>query len=336
MLVNLHTTIKYMLHTYGRIPAGEVEISFEMPTQEWVDSLMRPTINLFLFDIQENTELRQTNMQTTRGNGTAAQRMPPRRFDLRYLVSALSTEAADEHLLIWRALAALMKYQYFPPDALGAGLLAILEREQATQQRDQLAAFLDEQRQTSAKLRTQPAAFLGDQQGAIARLRAFVETLQLEPPVRAGLAALLPEPQLVAKVCKDGEAPRALDVWGALNMPPRPALLYVVTAPVDLDITIEAPLVLTRTLRTRPPAAKADESWSVGGVVRDAAGQPQPDLVVSVKGRAAKGSRTNGAGQYVLGNLQPGELELLVTREGDVLKVARIDVPSDSYDIALD
>lgn len=49
------------------------------------------------------------------------------------------------------------------------------------------------------------------------------------------------------------EAPKTLDLWGALELPPRPALLLSVTAPLDLELEFEAPLVLTRITRfTRP------------------------------------------------------------------------------------
>src|SRR5579859_7156919 len=108
MIAELHTSIQRLLYEQGRIPADEVEVTFEMPTREWVDSRMRPTINLFLFELTENTELRKTGMQSTHSNGRTVMRMPPRRFDLRYMLSVFTTIASDEHLLIWRALGTLL------------------------------------------------------------------------------------------------------------------------------------------------------------------------------------------------------------------------------------
>src|SRR5689334_16423285 len=104
MLTELHTTLQQVLYQRGGIPADEVDIRFEMPTKQWVDSLTRPTINLYLFEMEENIELRQTANQMSRGNGQAQYRIPPRRFDLRYMVSVLTTVIQDEHLLLWRTL----------------------------------------------------------------------------------------------------------------------------------------------------------------------------------------------------------------------------------------
>src|SRR5262245_20545464 len=110
MLTNTSHALQQLLWSSGRIDSEEVDIRFEAPTKCWVAPLNRPTINLFLFDVQENTEKRETNVQTVRSNGKAERRLPPRRFDLKYMVSALSTEIEDEHHLLWRILSTLMKY----------------------------------------------------------------------------------------------------------------------------------------------------------------------------------------------------------------------------------
>src|SRR5688500_15689657 len=102
VLTNSNQALQQLLWSMGQIDSEEVDIRFEAPTKDWVASLTRPTINLFLFDVQENTEKRETNVQTIRSNGKAERRMPPRRFDLRYMVSALTTEIEDEHQLLWR------------------------------------------------------------------------------------------------------------------------------------------------------------------------------------------------------------------------------------------
>ena len=80
MLVTLHEIIKQLLHERGNITPSEVDISFDAPTKEWIDRLMRPTISLFLFDVRENSDLRQTSFQSTRLNGRAQRRLPPRPY----------------------------------------------------------------------------------------------------------------------------------------------------------------------------------------------------------------------------------------------------------------
>lgn len=69
MLLELHNTIQRLLYERGNISPHEVDITFEAPTRERIDKLIRPTINLFLFDLQENTELRQSDFERTRNNG---------------------------------------------------------------------------------------------------------------------------------------------------------------------------------------------------------------------------------------------------------------------------
>src|SRR5438270_10597726 len=118
MLLELHNTLQRLLYDRGQINPREVDIQFEAPTRERIDKLTRPTINMFLFDLQENTELRQSNFETTRNNGRAERRQAPRRFDLRYMVSVLTTEVEDEHQLLWRVFLTLVRHPHFPPEVL--------------------------------------------------------------------------------------------------------------------------------------------------------------------------------------------------------------------------
>lgn len=118
MLLELHTMLQRLLYERGQINPQEVEIRFEAPIQERIDRLLLPTINFFLFEVQENVELRQNAYQTVRANGRGERRPPPRRFDLHYMVSALSSEIEDEHLLLWRVLTTLVRYPHLPDELL--------------------------------------------------------------------------------------------------------------------------------------------------------------------------------------------------------------------------
>lgn len=118
MLLELHTILQRLLYEQGQISPQEVEIRFEAPTRERVDRLLLPTVNLFLFEVSENVELRQNTYQTVRGNGRAERRSVPKRFDLHFMVSALSSEIADEHLLLWRVLTTLVRYPQIPEELL--------------------------------------------------------------------------------------------------------------------------------------------------------------------------------------------------------------------------
>src|SRR5262245_19227354 len=121
MINAIHSTIRQLIHTHGIDPL-DVDVRFDTPLEEWVASLTQPTINVHLFDVQENTEKRETNMQVTRGNGKAERRMPPRRIDLYHMVSVLTGDIEDEHELLWRVLATLMKYAEFPQEVIAEPL----------------------------------------------------------------------------------------------------------------------------------------------------------------------------------------------------------------------
>lgn len=118
MLLELHNTFRRLLYERGQISPQEVDIRFEAPTQERAERLLLPTLNFFLFEVRENTELRQSAYQTRQVNGRAERRSAPKRFDLHYMVSALSSESEDEHLLLWRALTTLGRFPQIPEELL--------------------------------------------------------------------------------------------------------------------------------------------------------------------------------------------------------------------------
>ena len=272
MLAELHGSIEQLVHHQGQVPASDVDVRFEAPRRDWVASLTRPTLSFFLFHVQENTDLRHTNLETSRDNGRAVYRVPPRRFDLRYMVSALTSVVEDEHLLLWRALVTLLKHPTFP------------------------------------------AALLPD-------------------------ALRLLDPPLTTQVSKPDDAGTLLDLWSGLETAPRPALLYVVTAPVDLDITRLSPLVLTRTARYASALAEAGAGAEVrthiGGTVRDGEGRPIAGATVSVDGRAADGAPTGIDGTFTLPGVAAGAVTLRVMRAGESPKLVRVEIPSESYDIVV-
>ena len=278
MLSDLNVALQHLLEERGRIPAEDVDVTFDPPVKAWVDARTRPTVNLFLFDIEENTELRDAAVHTSREHGRGVHRMPPRRFDLHYLVSALTTDNADEHLLLWRTLVTLLQHPQLPRELLPDALCT------------------------------------------------------------TGVP-------LIGKVTKPEGAPRTLDLWATLDVPPRPALLYLVTVPVDLDVVIEAPLVLTRTARyARSLAAGTPDAGApgaevrthIGGTVRDRRGHPHAGARVTVEGSAAEGAVTTRDGAFVLHGVPVGAVTLRVSRAGRPPKLTKIVVPSDSYEVVVD
>jgi hypothetical protein len=98
-----------------------VEIRFDAPDREWAASLAGPTVNLFLYDVREATELRPMEWAPEPGNGGRELR-PPLRIHASYAVTAWTREVEDEHRLLSQLLAVLYAYPVIPDDLLSATL----------------------------------------------------------------------------------------------------------------------------------------------------------------------------------------------------------------------
>jgi Pvc16 N-terminal domain/Carboxypeptidase regulatory-like domain len=274
MLTSLHESLKTLLRQQGGIAAEDVNIEFEIPSRSWVGTLTKPTINFFLHDLEENANLRKTNFEqvSARGSATSITKAPPRRLNLRYQVTVFSGEVRDQHELLWRVTAVLMRHHELPTELLPLTIK------------------------------------------------------KLELPVSA-------------RVSQPEDGPRGNDLWNGLELPPRPSLLYLLTVPLDLDLTLQSPLVLTRSLQLQSSEAgvpgSAGQSLTVGGVIRGADGKPVSGVSVWRENSSAAGSTTDEYGRYVLGNVPEGVLLLRVAAPGGAPTQHSVNVPSGTYDLEL-
>jgi hypothetical protein len=98
------------------------DIRFDVPNREFNSRLAKPTLCLYLYNIQENRDLRGWNWEVTRGNGSAEIRRPPVRLDCTYMITAWSSEVEDEHRLLAGAARALFRNPVLPQEILQGGL----------------------------------------------------------------------------------------------------------------------------------------------------------------------------------------------------------------------
>lgn len=124
MFQDLDEVLRQLLIREIPIKNGEVDITFDQPTREWVSRLSRPTLNLFLYDVRENVKMRGSQQWTIerRPDGTAVQRRTPVRVGLRYMITAWANDPNDEHNLLARALMALFRQPHLPEDLLPESL----------------------------------------------------------------------------------------------------------------------------------------------------------------------------------------------------------------------
>jgi hypothetical protein len=122
MLQDLDKTLEKLLRSElpSLINQQTYHFSFDTPDKESITTT--PAINLFLYDVRENLELRSSVDTVARqANGTALRSRPPARVDCSYLITAWPTKASDpeeEHWLLGAVMEVLLRYPKLPAAVL--------------------------------------------------------------------------------------------------------------------------------------------------------------------------------------------------------------------------
>lgn len=125
MIQDVDDTLRELLVQKGSIDPTLVDIRFELPNKEWVATVTKPTLNLFLYDVRENRELRSAQRTLTRADDvTGTLTRAPVRMDLSYLITAWTTDVADEHQLLGGVLTTLLRFPLLPAEVLKGSLPA--------------------------------------------------------------------------------------------------------------------------------------------------------------------------------------------------------------------
>jgi len=129
MIHDLDGTLEALLRS--ELPSelsGQVAISFAPPDSDFPPSAVTPpAIDLFLYDVRENTELRSNDALLERANGSAVSHPPPVRMDCSYLITAWPSEssptpAEDEHRLLGEVIVVLLRHSTIPEPMLQGSL----------------------------------------------------------------------------------------------------------------------------------------------------------------------------------------------------------------------
>ena len=186
MFADLDETIRSLLIREVPLDPSEIDVSFATPDREWSSRLTRPTVNCFLCDVRENVKLRSTERQVRRdANNHVVSSRAPVRIDATYQLTAWARAPEDEHQLLWRVLAAVIRNSMIPTELL-----------QGTLKEQPLAI------PTSAvKPEQMPANFADLWQALDNRIRpvlTYVVTLALDPEVVATSPMVLKAPVIRA------------------------------------------------------------------------------------------------------------------------------------------
>ena len=126
MINDLDETLKQLLVKKAGLDPAEVDISFDIPTSEWSTPVTRPTVNLYLYDLRENRQLRETYWDDEVGeDGKINLKRRPLRIDLSYMITCWTSSAEDQHRLLWRVVETFFRHSPIPEDVLQGDLLQL-------------------------------------------------------------------------------------------------------------------------------------------------------------------------------------------------------------------
>ena len=130
MIHDLDITLENLLKR--ELPAAlvdQVAISFAAPDSEFPpQNVSPPAVDLFLYDVRENLELRDVQwMQNRDDDGNITRRRAPVRVDCSYLITAWASESSpsrslEEHHLLSEVMVALLRYPTIPEAMLHGAL----------------------------------------------------------------------------------------------------------------------------------------------------------------------------------------------------------------------
>jgi hypothetical protein len=134
MLRLLDEALEAMLRDRVPLSANEIDVAFDAPNSDWSGSLIRPTVNLFLWAVAPSESQGVAGMAVFEENGRRVRRPPHPRLQCSYLVTAWTNDISDEHQLLGAVLAAVMREPeveepFLPTPLIGAPVTVSIARE---------------------------------------------------------------------------------------------------------------------------------------------------------------------------------------------------------------
>ena len=102
------------------LPGSDVELVFDAPTKDWAARRNTPTVDMYLYDIREDLRRRERGVinDYDQAGHVVRRRLPPRYFNLSYLVTAWTQRPEDEHRLLSALLACFLRHDAIPDELL--------------------------------------------------------------------------------------------------------------------------------------------------------------------------------------------------------------------------
>jgi len=144
MFADLDETLRQLLIRDVPLPSSDADIAFERPDREQTARFSRPTVDLFLFSIDENLELMQSGWNVTRHpDNSTTLRWPELRVDLRYLVTVWTQAIDDEHNLLFHLYRTFRRFAVLPADILQGAMARQTRPIPITIERGEISPLMD-------------------------------------------------------------------------------------------------------------------------------------------------------------------------------------------------
>ena len=125
MLDYLDETIEAFFRATVPLGSAEVDVSFEPPDREWTAKLTRPTVNVFLWDIRRSATRSRVGLEEGQRDGVRYRRMALPVVELRYLITAWTSDHGDERALLGGLMGALLTHSQIPTEFLAPPLAGL-------------------------------------------------------------------------------------------------------------------------------------------------------------------------------------------------------------------
>lgn len=336
MIRDLSLTLQAMLDDpalAARFPElAEAQVSFDRPSEKFAPP--QPTINLFLYDIRENLELRSNEPVVELRDGAAVIRRPPMRVACTYLVTAWPVGGAEPMLQEQRLLSQVLQVLAANP----------------TIPHQHLVGSLAGQEPPLPVVTTQPEGLKNPSEFWTAvgnKLRPSISltvTISLDPYAEPEAAPLVTTKGVVLEQMPGGSQAASSSSSAPSNASSTArtapagsfsaaAARTSAAAPGGPGLAAAAP---TRQSSSSSPSS-ASERFAVGGRVTDAAGEPVAgaSLTLTPPGVVA---RTDAEGRFVFPSVRAGKYRLRVRPAAGARQSFRIEIPAPpggGYDVQL-
>ncbi len=125
MLDLIDDALESLLRASVPLGATEVDVAFDPPDREWSAKLTRPTVNMFLWDIRRSAARAKAGLEQFEQDGRTVRRMALPVVELRYLITAWTSDHGDERVLLSGLLRAITSFTEIPEAYVPAGLAGL-------------------------------------------------------------------------------------------------------------------------------------------------------------------------------------------------------------------